>query len=365
MAFLAPSMYAFAPTPDLKGIDCKPDGTVLKLKWNQFASELGLYEVDGCAGVSPKLHLQAGVTYTFDQSDASNWYHPVGFSYVAGGAHAECKGTGEDGGPGECPELGGEEGGSTLLYYVDGAPVTSDDSGFGLDAYEPLFFNSQDWWGEQSPFKVTLTIPADASYTRVYYFCHIHAGMSAEIEVYGSTAKETTILAADQLFGESETSALQIYADIVASMQPKLSTFDKACGTYDSATFDADHSTCADKHFLCGDGADGMYGRCLKSIDCQMHHAMAVSVEPSTSKFATFARQMIAHHKNAVDMAKVLAKFMTPKDFPPAGTEDQDMDWANGLISSIINVQNHQIQSMQGWLDANPKLAGASELCYE
>jgi hypothetical protein len=243
--------------------------------------------------------------------------------------------------------------------------VTDDESGFGLDAYEPLFFNSQDWWGEQTPFKVTLTIPADASYTRVYYFCHIHAGMSAEIEIYGSTAKDTTILAADMLAAETEESALQIYDDIVGNTQHKLSRFDAACGTYDSVPFDPDHSTCVGKQFLCGEGADDKYGTCLKAVDCQMHHDMAINVAPSTSKFAIFAKQMIAHHKNAVDMSKVLAKFMTADDFPPAGTEDQDMEWAEGLVGAIINVQNFQIQALQGWLDANPKLAGPSELCYE
>merc|ERR1712226_130119 len=91
-----------------------------------------------------------------------------------------------DGSEGECPELGGEDAGSTLQYYVDDAAQTKDESGFGLDAYEPLFFNSQDWWGEHA-FKVTLTIPADASYSTVYYFCHVHAGMSAEIRVVGSS----------------------------------------------------------------------------------------------------------------------------------------------------------------------------------
>ena len=112
----------------------------------------------------------------------SHRYHPVGFAYIAGGAHAECK-QDSAGTLGECPELGGETP-TTIQYMVDGAAVTSDESGFGLDAYEPLFFNSQDWWGEKNTanaFKVTLTIPTTATYTKIYYFCHIHAGMSAEI----------------------------------------------------------------------------------------------------------------------------------------------------------------------------------------
>ena len=43
------------------------------MKWNMFNSEWGGYEIVGCTGVNPKLTLAAGTTYTFDQSDASNW----------------------------------------------------------------------------------------------------------------------------------------------------------------------------------------------------------------------------------------------------------------------------------------------------
>ena len=292
-------------------------------------------------------------------------YHPVGFAYVAGGAHTSCKDA--DGVAGECPELGGESGGTTLQYYVGGAAVTSDESGFGLDAYEPLFFNSQDYWGEQNTanaFQVTLTIPADASYTRIYYFCHIHAGMSAEIEIVGSTAAATTTLNAAVLGSETQASALAIFAGIVSAEQTPLSEFDATCGTHASSLF-ASHSTCADKTFLCGAGASGTYETCLQAIDCQMHHDMAVSVpSTSTSKFATFARQMIPHHQNAVAMAKVLATHHAASDYPAAGTEDQDMAWATSLIHDIINVQNFQIQAMQGWLGDNAALAEADENCY-
>jgi uncharacterized protein (DUF305 family) len=355
-----------SPASFVANADCDMTGTSgpIKLKWNMFASEYGMYEVEGCEGVSPTLRLSAGMTYLFDQSDSSNWYHPVGFSYVAGGAHAVCKDA--DGAEGECPELGGEVGGSTLQYLVNGKAVTDDESGFGLDAYEPLFFNSQDWWGEQPAFQVQLTIPADASYTTVYYFCHIHGGMSAKIHVVGSSyAGEKTEIAADYLGGETEASALQVYADIVEAAQPAISAYDKECGTWNSKGF-AGHSVCEGKHFLCGEGADDTYGQCLQAIDCQMHHDMAVAVpSSSTSKFATFARQMIAHHKNAVAMSKVLLKHMDSSDFPPLGTEDQDMEWAKALSSSIINIQNFQIQGMEAWLEANADKAGEGGLCYD
>jgi hypothetical protein len=334
------------------------------MKWNPHASEWGAYTITGCDGVNPKLMLAAGTEYTFDQSDASNWYHPVGFAYIAGGAHTECKDAAGD--LGECPELGGEAAGSTIQYYVNGNAVTDDESEFGLDAYEPLFFNSQDWWGkknEANPYKVTLLIPADAAYTKIYYFCHIHAGMSAEIEITGSTGQPNT-LNPDMLGGETQASALAIFDDIVSGHQEPISSHDQACGTYNTYAADT-KSSCKNSHFLCGDGADGAYETCLEAIDCKMHHDMAVEVPAGASKFATFARQMIAHHQNAVSMAKSLIKFHTPADYPAAGTEDQDQEFAEGLARNIINVQNAQIQELAGWLDTNPGLAGQSRDCYD
>jgi hypothetical protein len=60
------------------GATCdKTTASTIALKWNMYSSEWGGYEVTGCTGVNPKLQLTAGVTYIFDQSDASNWCaHP-------------------------------------------------------------------------------------------------------------------------------------------------------------------------------------------------------------------------------------------------------------------------------------------------
>ena len=347
------------------GEPCTPSGTTLSMKWNPYASEWGAYTIDGCTGVNPKLMLTAGITYTFDQSDGTNWYHPVGFAYIAGGAHTECK-QDQAGTLGECPELGGETPDTTTIqYYVDDVAVTDDESGFGLDAYEPLFFNSADNWAGQE-FKVTLTIPTSATYTKIYYFCHIHAGMSAEIELTGTTGGN--VLNPDTLGGETEASALAIFTKIQADHQKEVSAHDEACGTYDIYA-PGSKSSCSNSHFLCGSGAGGAFETCLANIDCKMHHDMAIQVEAGASKFATFARQMIPHHQNAVSMAKSLLKFHTAADYgPDAGTggEDDDMAMAVALAHEIINAQNHQIQYMAGWLDSNPHLVKESDnMCYE
>ena len=347
------------------GEPCVPPSPTISMKWNAYASEWGAYTIDGCTGVNPKLMLTAGITYTFDQSDGTNWYHPVGFAYIAGGAHTECK-QDQAGTLDECPELGGEAGGTTTIqYYVDDVAETTDESGFGLDAYEPLFFNSQDNWAEQA-FKVTLTIPGDASYTKIYYFCHIHAGMSAEIDITGSTAATKTELNAFYLGGETEATALAIFTKIQADHQKPVSAHDEACGTYDIYA-PGSKSSCSNSHFLCGSGAGGAFETCLADIDCKMHHDMAIQVEAGASKFATFARQMIPHHQNAVSMAKSLLKFHTAADYGKVGDpDDDDMAMAVALAHEIINAQNHQIQYMAGWLDSNPHLVKESDnMCYE
>ena len=70
------SLMCGASAAIVTGQSCTPAGTTLALKWNSYASEWGAYEITGCTGVNPKLSLAAGTTYTFDQSDASNWCAP-------------------------------------------------------------------------------------------------------------------------------------------------------------------------------------------------------------------------------------------------------------------------------------------------
>jgi hypothetical protein len=73
------------------------------MKLNVFAGESGYYEFEGKSGSSPDLTVEIGKTYTFDQSDASNWYHPIGFAYEPDGAHAATWGGDE------LPEVEGQD----------------------------------------------------------------------------------------------------------------------------------------------------------------------------------------------------------------------------------------------------------------
>ena len=74
LPLIAPTLLSEMPAHHYTGDECVKDGSgAIELKWNAYASEWGAYEVTGCPGVNPKLKLTAGVTYTFDQSDETNW----------------------------------------------------------------------------------------------------------------------------------------------------------------------------------------------------------------------------------------------------------------------------------------------------
>ena len=108
---------------------CTPSNTTLCMTLDVFASETGYYNFATYTGSSPDIAVTIGQTYTFDQSDPTNWYHPVGFAYEPDGAHGSTWGG---------DELDEVEGKGELLYKINGAATTCADAGdTGLDCYEP------------------------------------------------------------------------------------------------------------------------------------------------------------------------------------------------------------------------------------
>ena len=50
-------------------------------KIDPYLSYMGYWKFDECGDtVMPYLEIKQNVEYTFDQSDESNWYHPLGFA---------------------------------------------------------------------------------------------------------------------------------------------------------------------------------------------------------------------------------------------------------------------------------------------
>lgn len=344
------------------GIDCKPcDGTdgdcVVEVKVNPLAGQTGYYEIGGCEGVNPTLHLEVGRTYLFDQTDKSNWYHLIGFAYEADGAH-----TGVDElEPGIAP--GGSDCAATFscpapMYWMNGEytgvysnieslePVTGDED-FGLDAVEPLFFHPLGDWESYGPFVTALNFDDDNFDEDIFYFCHIHSGMTGRIKLIGSDGS---------MKSEANTPAIPYEYDCV-------STFDSDCGTYGTEQFKiVDNPQCPDR-FVCYDGAGtiGEMAQCINSMNCAMLTGMTVfygdeGKDEKLNDTILFLREMIPHHQNAVNMAKNLLKsgeVDCSLDAPvEEGEEVSTACLLEPIVRGIINAQNSQIQAMYGLLDA-------------
>jgi len=305
-----------------------------------YASSTGYYKFAECGDTPmPVLAMERGVTYKFDQSDASNWYHPLGFAYYADGAH---KGVDE-------LEPGISQSGSACvddntcqapMYYKDGAFLGEDGydntkpnnlqggEDFGLDFYEPEFFYTREHWSE-AVYHVEVTI-SDTEYAGdLFYFCHIHNWMSGRIKVTDGGAKVQN-RDDPELGYELETP----------------STYDASCGTYGVSEYQEDSGKCDDL-FVCTDGDESRaqkdFGECLYAMDCHMNYHMKTILNEE-SPVATFMHQMIPHHQNAVNMAKALLKTGALDAESEADAEVIDILWG------IINIQNKQNHVFEQYL---------------
>jgi len=356
------------------GIDCKPcegadgDCTVV-VRVNLLAGETGYYEIEGCEGVNPTLHLDVGRTYLFDQSDKSNWYHLIGFSYEADGAHVGVN----ELEPGIAP--GGSDCAATLscpapMYWQDSVytgvysnieslvPVTTGEDDFGLDAVEPRFFHPLGDWEAYGPFVTALNFD-DVNFNEdIFYFCHVHSGMTGRIKLIGSDGSKVS---------EANTPAIPYEYDCVSS-------FDESCGTFGIEQFQPSMSPQCPNKFVCYDGAGsiGDMKGCIDAMNCAMLSGMTIFYgdDGKSNKIndtVLFLREMIPHHQNAVNMAKNLLKSGEVDCSLDAPVEEgQDVSTAcllDPIVRSIINTQNSQIQAMYGLLDAFEVARPESVMC--
>jgi len=320
---------------------CEGSETNVCMTVNVFSSETGYYELDRgdfepLVGSSPDISVKIGDVITFDQSDITNWYHPVGFAYRADGAH------GDDWGAAENDEV---EGLGQLQYYINGLVPECDDAGdTGLDCYEPEFFYPRAEWVASS-YKATLTITqevADASIGGViYYFCHIHSKMSGKIIITDA------VDSSDESFSSSDEQDL--YEPVVND------EFDTKCGTTGISEYQTGGAMGCDVEFF-GDLADSDFKECLQAIDCQMFTEMnSETTADGDDPVVTFMQQMIPHHINAVNMAKLVLKMSSQEEL------DAVEDFEGGLYW-IINAQNYQIHFFRNYLNPDGNyLGGESE----
>ena len=306
---------------------CTPSETNICMTVDLHAGETGYYKLDrgtgfDTSGPSPDLTLKIGTTYKFDQSDATNWYHAVGFAYFPDGAH------GDDWGRDERDEV---EGLGELLYKIDGAATTCPDAGdTGLDCYEPEFFLPREAWKAKmytAELTITEAVAAKSKGGVLYYFCHIHSKMSGKIVIEN----------ADGSAYSSSSTQLSLYAPTTNA------AFDTTCGTTGISPFQVGGVKQCNMNFFGGE-KNTDFEKCLHAIDCQMHWDMYTETTPDSDKIVTFMQQMIPHHQNAVNMAKLLLKLATQ-------AEIDAVDGLEDILHNIINTQNYQIHQFKNYLN--------------
>jgi uncharacterized protein (DUF305 family)/plastocyanin len=307
---------------------CTPSGTYVCVKVNYFEGESGYYQFAGKTGVSPDLTVRIGQTIVFDQRDASNWYHALGFAYHPDGAH------GHTWGGASRDEI---EGAGELLYKINGAATTCPDAGTtGLDCYEPEFFFPREEWKKKN-YTVELTITqamADRSHGGViYYFCHIHSKMSGKIIIQNADGSAVT---------KADGSALANPTPQTLYAPHQNDGVDRTCGTYDSASYIGAGANACDKRFVCG-SLDTTFEKCFQAIDCKMNKDMrSATTADLSNKAAVFMQQMIPHHVNAVNMARIMLKHVPEATLTSATMLD--------IMYRIVNAQNYEIHEFRNYL---------------
>lgn len=240
---------------------CIATATTLCATVDPFVGENGYYRFAGLDSPLPELSVRIGQTYTFDQTDISNWWHPLGFAFYPDGANGETWGA---------PERQEVERADQLQYLINGIPascpahVQQPNSGdTGLDCYEPAFMDLRSEWRLQR-FAVNLTVtPELAAASRggaIYYFCHLHAKMSGRIRILNSDGSRYVPSAG----GEG-----------LARLDPPVEADDRdaLCGTVGTSDFHPGGArACATPSF--GGSIDTPFEQCLQAIDCQMRTMM-------------------------------------------------------------------------------------------
>jgi len=328
--------------------DCSSGKCIFELAVELTAGQTGYFTVKGCDGTNPTLGVEMGVSHTFIQQDYTNWYHALGLAYAADGAlldNPELE-------PCIAPPGSGSECEETCscpapMYFKNGislgefsndesiAPLTEDADNFGLDDYEPLFFYPFGQWLEEGLFSVNLKFTEDYK-EDIFYFCHIHQGMTGRIK----------LLEDGVLVSREDVPEIPYEYDMPTG-------FDALCGNFGVAGNRLPDDQCPSTFVCLADGADpslGLFADCINAQDCSMFKGMTSGVSATGGETALFLHQMIPHHENAVNMAKTL---MSLGDLDCEEYDEEDPDCIMYEIAlSIIDVQNFQIQTMRGLLDA-------------
>ncbi|KAI2490847.1 DUF305-containing protein [Fragilaria crotonensis] len=314
---------------------------------NLYAGELGYFTFDECGDqINPTIGIEIGDTYTFEQFDRSNYFHPLGFAYFADGDHAGL----DELEPGIQPHGSDSSCAADLtcpapMYLKDGdvlgtysnnpdlLAATMWQGNFGLDDYEPLFYRPIPEWSA-SKFSISLKFDVDDFDRDLFYFCHIHQFMSGRIKLLKNGVPVT----------KEDVPELPYEYDAPGE-------FDAQCGSFGLDDYQLPNDQCFDR-YVCGapddDSSLGLYSRCIEAMNCRMIAGVTTKAT-SMSGVALFIHHMVPHHQNAVNMAKSTLKL--------AGLECDDLTGDSNdcvleqILREIVNGQNREIQLMYGVLE--------------
>merc|ERR1711935_648564 len=147
---------------------------------------------------------------------------------------------------------------------------------------------------------------------------------------------------------KGDTEEQGLYAPVVND------AFDTMCGTSGISEYAADaDNECGISFF--GGSKDTEFEKCLQAVDCQMHKEMKMeTTADGNNEIVTFMQQMIPHHVNAVNMAKIVMKQSTQEELD--AVEDFE-----SILWNIINNQNFQIHMFRNYLNPDGYYLGDTE----
>ena len=302
------ALAAAADTGASSSDPCFADATnTFHVSIDPYASELGSWKFLECGDTPmPVLAVEKGVTYTFEQFDASNWYHPLAFgtepdddeddlatyylngnqidedayedAFVVareawldasgqsqdedegeGGDEGEDAGEEEDAGEGGDEEDAGEEGGDEDEADEGEGGDEEEDAGEDADADE-----DRRRLQAGAGYLVTLTVTddvgdegEDADEDRrlqaggdLFYMCNVHNNMAGRIKVYENGAP----------LNSEDTPALLKEPDVV-------SAYDQSCGTVGVGDYTRSSGKCPADAFICTEGDETpeqlLFGECM------------------------------------------------------------------------------------------------------
>ena len=200
-----------------------------------------------------------------------------------------------------------------------------------------------EWW-DYGQFSVGVKFDKEDYIHDLFYFCHIHHGMSGRIKLL-----------------KDNVPIQEVDFPAIAYDHPPPSLYDQSCGTYELSSYQLPHRECPES-FICGDNATkSEFAKCLETMNCYMMAGMTTHATNTEGNgdggggggdLELFLHQMIPHHVNAVNMAKALLKTGTVVCARERGIDipDDDDCVLDGILREIIGNQNYQINIMYGLL---------------